>query len=191
MQSTKSPSAKPLRNAFVTLILGVVVFWLGYESNERGVFKMKRPSTEAVASAPPVASESATTPSVAEASPTPLPPHFPTVEENDLAAKKAHDEMSLSAAFSSCWVGAQEVPQPENAMMTLNDITTLFGKLKKREVLEKTEHGTKLGLILEPEIFLSGAAGTATELDGKITEFKLRADGRILQCQGAERCLCL
>ncbi|MDZ4082090.1 MAG: hypothetical protein U1E10_04075 [Bdellovibrionales bacterium] len=40
----------------------------------------------------------------------------------------------------------------------------------------------KLGLLFDESLFKGGAAGTATEVDGRIQEFQVRADGKILKC---------
>lgn len=40
----------------------------------------------------------------------------------------------------------------------------------------------RLGLLFDESLFKGGAAGTATEVDGRIQEFQVRADGKILKC---------
>ncbi len=50
----------------------------------------------------------------------------------------------------------------------------------------------KLGLLFDESLFKGGAAGTATDADGRIQEFQVRADGKILKCSlgGPGGCEC-
>ncbi len=42
----------------------------------------------------------------------------------------------------------------------------------------------RLGLLFDESLFKGGAAGTATDVDGVIQDFHVRADGKILKCTG-------
>lgn len=158
-------------------------------------------------------------PSVAKPTSTPLPPHFPETEAGDLEhAAHVADEIPIEKALETCWrksrktnveAGSESEPEsdPESetqsdspatpAALTLEEIARLFGPLKKQEVLETTESGRKLGLLLEPQVFKSGAAGTVFEQNAtadepaKLVDLQLRADGQILHCHNALQCRCL
>lgn len=54
---------------------------------------------------------------------------------------------------------------------------------KKWRLASKTHRvEKKLGLLFDDSLFIGGAAGTATEVDGRISDFQVRADGKILKC---------
>lgn len=185
MNNTKPP-ASLLRNIAVTVIIGTVVFWLGRESAERGVFKLERdvPNGQAVI-------ELLAVPEPAAPTPTPLPAHFPTIRGADIESDK-NSFLSLADACASCWklkVNTSEIA-PDGEITPL-EAEKLFGRIKKREVLEKTAAKVKLGLIFSVEVFPTGAAGSATEIDGRWTELQIRAAGRMLHCESPNRCQCL
>ncbi|MBN8539608.1 MAG: hypothetical protein J0L82_04405 [Deltaproteobacteria bacterium] len=50
----------------------------------------------------------------------------------------------------------------------------------------------KLGLLFDESLFKGGAAGHATDVDGRVQDFQVRADGKILKCLlgGPEGCEC-
>ena len=182
MNKPNSPPAL-LRNIAVVAVLGAVVFWLGHESAERGVFKFKRDVQ--------ISSEKPSSPEPAVPTPTPLPAHFPSIQESDLEISK-NGYLSLSEAYISCWKlkqnGSEIAPDGE---ITPLEAHRLFGKIKKREVLEKSETTVKLGLLFDTAVFVGGAAGSATETDGRWTELQVRAAGHMLRCDSPNRCECL
>lgn len=181
------------RNAAILILFAIGILTLIVkESKNRSVSQWFQPPPVTVARSTPA-------PSVAAPSATPLPPHFPTTEGADLGkSRHVADEIPIEKVLATCWKRTDlEEPAAPEANLTVAEVTRLFGRLKKQEVIETTESGRKLGLILEPEIFKSGAAGTAVEKAATaespavLTDLQLRADGQLLHCRSALECRCL
>lgn len=170
------------RNLIATALLAALVFWLGRESADHGVFKFKR--TE------PVDGVALTAAPEASPTPTPLPVHFPDVSTADLPDRK-DGYLLLLDAFTTCWPQARITTPPPDGEITPREAEGLFGKIKKRELLEKSGKTLRLGLLFDQSIFPAGAAGSATESDGRWTELHLRAAGRMLHCENPNRCECI
>lgn len=185
MKGVKSTSL--FKNIVLTTILAGLVFWMGAESANRGIFKLKRAETPTESNAEPSAAAALPTP-------TPLPAHFPEVETEDLAVESG-EIAPLPQAYTACWPESPAARPSALSMdaneLTTTDVETLFGHVKKREVLEKTEEGTKLGLLFDTSVFNAGAAGSATEKNGAYIGLHLRAAGRMLHCESVQRCECL
>jgi hypothetical protein len=179
------PRKSNLKNLIVTVLLAFLVIAVAYESAKRGVFRRTRehPTSES-------AEISAVPADVAEPTPTPLPMHFPTVAEDDLGNSK-RISAGLLEAFAACWPQAPVAPDVLPGTMTLSSVEKLFGKIKKREILGKSDSGHRVGLLFDSTVFREGAAGSATESDGTIQDFQARASGRMLHCDDADRCECL
>lgn len=177
--------------------LFAAILWIGAHTEDYGF--LKRETETASKSALSHAANASPTLGVGipdEPTPTPLPPHFPDVSQDDLNAAHKAESMTLTEAFETCWQGIQNLPDTKSGDMTVADMAAFFGRLKRNEILEKNDGETKLGLIFEPVVFPAGAAGTATEVDGKIREFQVRANGHILHCGAAggpvsDNCRCL
>lgn len=174
-----------LKNIAVIAILSAAVFWLGHESSERGVFKYERVEQNA-------SNEAQLPIKQPDPAPTPLPNDFPQVVDGDLESAQS-GFLSLQDAYSNCWKkNADRVPEiPPDGEITTLEAESLFGKIKKREILEKSNGALKVGLLFDNVIFPAGAAGSATEKDGRINQFRLRAAGRMLHCESPNRCECL
>ncbi len=185
------------KSLVATAGLLLAVYWVASYSFSNGVFKFKRSSNT---TAPGVDSPNAdlnTLSALREPTPTPLPPHFPEVEPNDLRAEKS-DFVSLADAYNSCWPGRREVETPTDGVLTTLDIENLFGKVRKRELIETNDKGTKWGLLFDESIFQPHAVGAAIEVpnasgsDVKAwKDVHLRAAGRMLHCENANSCGCL
>jgi hypothetical protein len=59
-----------------------------------------------------------------------------------------------------------------------------------RKGTQKVSTEKQLGLLFDASFFPRGAAGTATERDGEIQNFTVRAEGRILKCSSPKTCKC-
>ncbi|CAN5466939.1 hypothetical protein BH10BDE1_BH10BDE1_25400 [soil metagenome] len=187
--SAVEPPKSNFKNLILTIVLAVLVLAVAYESAKRGVFPLKREQV-------PVALNGEPSPPVesVEPTPTPLPMHFPELETDDLRDSK-RTAMGLVEAFKSCWPKAPIMGEPDTnglaAGMTLANVEKLFGKVKKREVLEVHDASRRLGLLFDTAVFPAGAAGSATEDDDTLRDLQVRASGRMLHCDNAERCECL
>lgn len=182
------PEFSPLKNIATIAILAVAVFWLGHESSERGVFKFKRVEQSTL-----IASDKAELPvKPPEPTPTPLPTDFPVVTDGDLAETQV-GFLSLEEAYSQCWKkNLKSLPEiPPNGEITPLEAETLFGKIKRREILEISKGAVKVGLLFDTTVFPAGGAGSATETDGRLNRLLLRAAGRMLHCESPNRCECL
>lgn len=162
-----------------------MVFWLGFQSAEHGVFKFKR--DDSAYNSPDSGSSN---PIAADPTPTPLPAHFPTIPESNLADGK-DGYLSLTEAFTACWPQTTIGTTPPDGEITPLEAENLFGKIKKREVLSKSGEPVKIGLLFDKSIFPAGAAGSAIETDGRWTDLQFRAGGRMLHCENPNRCECI
>lgn len=172
----------------LTILLAVLVLAVAYESAKHGAFPLKRSRTDTAEVAAPTPAQSA------EPTPTPLPVHFPDVANDDLRDSK-RASMDLTEAFKACWPKAPMMGEPDSvgpaAGLTLANVEKLFGKVKKREVLEEIDASRRLGLLFDNTVFPAGAAGSAIEALDALTELQVRAAGRMLHCDNEERCECL
>lgn len=161
-----------------------MVFWLGFQSAEHGVFKFKR--DDPASNPPDIASPLA----AVDPTPTPLPAHFPATPDTNMASGK-DGYSSLTDAFVACWPQATAPSTPPDGEITPLEAENLFGKIKKREVLSKSGEPVKIGLLFDKSIFPAGAAGSAIETDGRWTDLRFRAGGRMLHCENPNRCECI
>ncbi len=188
------------KSLVATAVLLAAVYWVAAYSSANGVFKFKRSLTNSNQLAQ---IESTPITTSIEPTPTPLPPHFPDVEANDLRGEKI-GSVSIAEAYSACWPGRREVDLPQDGRLTNLDIENLFGKIRKRELIETTDKGTKWGLLFDESIFRPHAVGSAIEVpteksnensdESSVKTYRdlhLRAAGRMLHCENANSCECL
>lgn len=185
-----------VRNLFLATALALLVLWIAYESAKQGVFTGWRSKFGSHFQPPTEVAALKSNPT--EPTPTPLPPHFPTVEDDELRdefpveTQAAH---GLSQAFKLCWPAAAVTDAPlDKAMDTsasLEILERLFGKIKKREILEESDAIQRVGLLFDSTVFEKGAAGWAELKGNEVGTFQLRANGRMLHCETPDICECL
>lgn len=151
----------------------------------KNLFTRTRPETR-----PAAANAGGAQPEPVEPTSTPLPMHFPTVEDDELHNSK-RAASSLLDAFKACWPQVEVSTDAASEAMTLANIEKLFGKIKKREILETIDTNRRLGLLFDNTVFPGGAAGSATEANDTLQDFQVRAAGQMLHCDDADRCECL
>lgn len=172
------------RNLIVTLILLTACVVGAFWARDNGILK---PRPQAIAP-----NETTETPATeVEATPTPLPAHFPETE-GDLS-REFHGEKSLDEALHVCWPNH---PIPDDVTLDATaleeeNLTKLFGKIERREDLE----GGRMGLLFSAagSTFAPRAVGSAikSESPGRFQHIQIRAAGRMLQCETrGERVLC-
>ena len=189
------PAISLLKNIAIIAILSAAVFWLGHESGERGVFMLQRP--QQIGSQETASKQAEAPANLPE--PT-LPTDFPQVTDGDLVEPDV-GFLSLKEAYSRCWKKSAEsfaditadiaAEIPADGEITTLEAEALFGKIKRREILEKSNGAVKVGLLFDNTVFPAGGAGAATETEGRFHQFRLRAAGRMLHCESPNRCECL
>jgi hypothetical protein len=121
----------------------------------------------------------------------PLPPHFPPVTAETGTSTRPDGYLSLTEAFAACWPETRLAAMPPDGEITQLDAENYFGKIKKSEVLSKSGDAVKVGLLFDKSIFPTGAAGSAIQTEGRWTELRFRAAGRMLHCEKPNRCECI
>lgn len=177
----------------------VAAYWVGPNNFHSGVFKKFNFNRQTQNSGHETRAHSANDSgiSTAEPTPTPLPPHFPEIDMDDLKSVKG-EYVSISEAYKTCWPDRREIETPSSGQLTTLDIENLFGKIRKRELIETTDRGTKWGLLFDESVFQPHAVGSAIETPESAEtatksyrDLHLRAAGRMLHCENANSCECL
>lgn len=190
METPENPSPRPppsrfFRNLLTTLSLLAVCIVAGLWAQKNGRLQSRPPSTpSAIATEPPIE---------IEATPTPLPPHFPDTE-SDLS-REFHGEKSLDEAFAACWPNH---PIPDSVVLdgtalTEANLAKLFGPVERHESLDSGRIGLLFSASENAPGFAPRAVGSAVKAESSdgFQHFQVRAAGRMLQCETRDtRVLC-
>ncbi len=187
METPEGPSQTPppsrfFRNLLTTLALLAVCIVAGLWAQKNGLLQPRPVTTTATVDLSQPAAE-------VEATPTPLPRHFPDTE-TDLS-REFHGEKSLDEAFLACWPN-QLIPDSvvlDGSALNEANLVKLFGPVERHENLD----GGRIGLLFSASGFAPRAVGSAVKSESSdgFQHFQIRAAGRMLQCETRDtRVLC-
>ncbi|MDX9731229.1 MAG: hypothetical protein RBT63_05610 [Bdellovibrionales bacterium] len=142
-ETPPSPRNTLASHLVTTLILATVVFLVASVGVKLGLIELpglKRSASTTQDSNSPLGQNAShpDEPRQTRSAPAVLPNHFPETTPNEIAA--THREVgSLEQMVKSCWPDRAHIPSLDEESITLHMLERLFGKITKRELIERVE----------------------------------------------------